>query len=79
MIMLDAITKEKLKDLLDDGEKTALFAEKIMEMICTDDESFEDIGEGIIHALLNDNADDLLISICGWSAKSIIEFIGGSN
>ena len=77
--MLNINTKEKLRNLLNDEAKTSAFAEKIIEMIGTDDESFEDIGEGIIRALLDDSADDLLIAICGWSAESILGFIKGDK
>ena len=68
-------TKEQLRAVLEDEEKTAAFAQKILEMIDTDDESYEDIGNSVIHALLNNDADGLLIALCGWSAESLLNLI----
>lgn len=77
--MLNINTKEKLRNLLNDDAKTAAFAETIIEMFQTDDETFEDIGKGIIYALLNNDADALLNAVCGWSADSILRFIVGDK
>ena len=68
-------TKEQLRAVLEDEEKTAAFAQKILETIDTDDESYEDIGNSGIHALLNNDADGLLIALCGWSAESLLNLI----
>ena len=68
-------TKEQLRAVLKDEEKTAAFAQKILETIDTDDESYEDIGNSVIHALLNNDADGLLIALCGWSAESLLNLI----
>ena len=42
-------TKEQLRAVLEDEEKTAAFAQKILETIDTDDESYEDIGNSVIY------------------------------
>ena len=68
-------TKEQLRAVLEDEEKTAAFAEKILETTDTDDESYEDIGNSVIHALLNNDADGLLIALCGWSAESLLNLM----
>ena len=68
-------TKEQLRAVLEDEEKTAAFAQKILETIDTDDESYEDIGNSVIHALLNNNAEGLLIALCGWSADSLLNLM----
>ena len=68
-------TKEQLRAVLKDEEKTAAFAQKILETIDTDDESYEDIGNSVIHALLNNDADGLLIALCGWSADSLLNLM----
>jgi len=65
-------TKEQLRAVLEDEEKTAAFAQKILETIDTDDESYEDIGNSVIYALLNNDAEGLLIALCGWSAESLL-------
>ena len=67
--------KERLTLILEDEEKTAAFAQKILETIDTDDESYEDIGNSVIHALLNNDADGLLIALCGWSAESLLNLM----
>ena len=68
-------TKEQLRAVLEDEEKTAAFAQKILETIDTDDESYEDIGNSVIHALPNNDADGLLIALCGWSAESLLNLM----
>ena len=68
-------TKEQLRAVLKDEEKTAAFAQKILETIDTDDESYEDIGNSVIHALLNNDAEGLLIALCGWSAESLLNLM----
>ena len=68
-------TKEQLRAVLKDEEKTAAFSQKILETIDTDDESYEDIGNSVIHALLNNDADGLLIALCGWSAESLLNLM----
>ena len=68
-------TKEQLRAVLEDEEKTAAFAQKILETIDTDDESYEDIGNSVIHALLNNDADGFLIALCGWSAESLLNLM----
>lgn len=68
-------TKEQLRAVLEDEEKTAAFAQKILETIDMDDESYEDIGNSVIHALLNNDADGLLIALCGWSVESLLNLM----
>ena len=68
-------TKEQLRAVLEDEEKTAAFAQKILETIDTDDESYEDIGNSVIYALLNNDAEGLLIALCGWSAESLLNLM----
>lgn len=67
--------KEQLTLMLEDEEKTAAFAEKILETTDTDDESYEDIGNSVIYALLNNDAEGLLIALCGWSAESLLNLM----
>lgn len=67
--------KEQLRAVLEDEEKTAAFTQKILETIDTDDESYEDIGNSVIHALLKNDAEGLLIALCGWSAESLLNLM----
>ena len=68
-------TKEQLRAVLKDEEKTAAFSQKILETIDTDDESYEDIGNSVIHTLLKNDAEGLLIALCGWSAESLLNLM----
>jgi hypothetical protein len=68
-------TKGQLRAVLEDEEKTAAFAKKILETTDTDDESYEDIGNSVLHALLNNDAEGLLIALCGWSAESLLNLM----
>ena len=67
--------KEQLTLILEDEEKTAAFTQKILETIDTNDESYEDIGNSVIRALLKNDAEGLLIALCGWSAESLLNLM----
>lgn len=67
--------QEQLRTVLEDEEKTAALAQKILETIDTDDESYEDIGNSVIHALLKNDAEGLLIALCGWSAEALLNLM----
>ena len=75
---MKAITKEKLESILDFDEKAEQLTEEILGMIHSNDESLDDIGRSVVHAILNNDAEDLLLTLCGWSIDTIVEsFAGG--
>ena len=77
---MKAITKEKLQSILDCDEKAEQLTEEILDMIHSNDESLDDIGRSVVHAILNNDAEDLLLTLCGWSIDTIIEsFVGGKE
>ena len=77
---MKAITKEKLQSILDCDEKAEQLTEEILGMIHSNDESLDDIGRSVVFAIINNDAEDLLLTLCGWSIDTIIEsFAGGKE
>ncbi len=74
---MKAITKEKLQSILDCDEKAEQLTEVILEMIRSNDESLDDIGRSVVFAIINNDAEDLLLTLCGWSIDTIIESFAG--
>jgi len=68
--------KEKIKNLLE-SEDWAENCEKIMEAFDTEYESDTDTwrskGFHLLKAVLEGDADGVLLSLCGWSAETLIE------
>jgi len=71
------ITKERLKSILDCEEKSEQLTEEILEMIHSNDESLDDIGRSVVFAILHNDAEDLLLTLCGWSVDTIMESFAG--
>ena len=77
---MKAITKEKLQSILDCDEEAEQLTEGILDMIHSNDESPDDIGRSVVFAIINNDAEDLLLTLCGWSIDTIIEsFAGGKE
>ncbi|MBQ7931408.1 MAG: hypothetical protein IJ334_10390 [Clostridia bacterium] len=77
---MKAITKEKLQSILDCDEEAEQLTEGILDMIHSNDESLDDIGRSVVFAIINNDAEDLLLTLCGWSIDTIIEsFVGGKE
>lgn len=49
------------------------FANALLESIRTDDEKPERMGRYIMKAIKENNFDDLMIALCGWSLKSLMQ------
>ena len=56
---------------LDDEERRLAFVESLLDAIETDRESLYKKGRDILHALETNNAEHLLIALCGWGANSL--------
>ena len=73
------MTKQELKekiievmqrdDCIDAYEQ---FVAALFDSIDADDEPWHKIGYYLLKALLNDNVDDALIALCGWSAEELM-------
>lgn len=58
-------------DRIDDEERRLAFVESLLDAIETDRESLYKKGRDILHALETNNAERLLIALCGWGANSL--------
>ena len=56
---------------LDDEERQVAFVESLLNAIQTDTESLYKKGWDILEALQTNNAEHLLIALCGWGANSL--------
>lgn len=54
-------------------DKLEAFVKTLFEEIDSDSESYEKIGYFLLKGVLKDNSDDIFISLCGWSIKSLLE------
>ena len=63
----------RLEAILADGEKSETLANCILEQIRTDDEPPRKVGHYFVKAVLDQNIDDLMIAICGWSVESLLD------
>lgn len=59
--------------ILADSTKCELLAETLDNQIQSDEEPFDRKGAAIINAYRNKNVDLLLIAICGWGFKTLVE------
>lgn len=64
---------DTMESILCDSDRCEGFAEMILEEIRSDEEQLHHIGSNIIKAYQNDDCDELLIAICGWSMDSLLK------
>ena len=64
---------EHLKKIRSDSTEYENLAETLFDSIDTDGEKLSRVGYYFAKAYIENNIDDLLIAICGWSMKSLIE------
>lgn len=64
----------RLERMHADTEKAAKMVEAFVTQIKTDSEPYEDIGHHMIEAIINNNIDNFLISVCGWGIESLLNF-----
>ena len=70
--LADESTRNKLQSVMTDTEKAEAFARAFFDEIASDSENYEDIGFQMARAILNNNIEELLVSISGWSSKSLL-------
>jgi hypothetical protein len=56
---------------IDDEERRLAFVESLLDAIKTDTEPLYKKGRDILRALKTNNAERLLIALCGWNANSL--------
>ncbi len=70
--LADEFTRKKLQSLMEDTEKAEAFARAFFDEIASDCENHDDIGLQMARAILNNNIEELLVSVSGWSSKSLL-------
>lgn len=64
----------KLTEFLQDTDKAEAFAEVLQREIQSDTEKPCRMGHYMAKAIIEDNIEDLLVAICGWTSKSLVQF-----
>ena len=57
---------------MSDAEKAEKLGEAFVEQIASDDEKKQRIGYYFAKAILDDNVEDLLVAVCGWTSESLL-------
>ncbi len=76
IVSSNALTEEqriRLQAIMEDEEKSEAVANCLLEQIRTDDEPPRKVGHYFIKAVLDQNIDDLMIAICGWSVNTLLD------
>ena len=72
---LDGETREKLLEIMQDPKKAELLAEVFIEQVTSDSEKPSSVGFYMAKAILDNSIDDLLIAVCGYRIKSLLDMI----
>ena len=63
-----------IQRVLDDDSLLEQFTELLIDEINNDDEAMDKKGRQLLNlCLIDDNADDFFIAICGWSIDSLLQ------
>lgn len=65
-------TRERLREVMTDAEKSEKLGEAFVEQVVSDDEKKQRIGYYLAKAILDNSVEDLLIAVCGWTSKSLL-------
>lgn len=66
-------TAERLREVMADTEKCTEFGGAFIRQIMSDDEKQNRLGHRLAKAILENNTEDLLIAVCGWSSESLLD------
>jgi len=71
---MTVMNKCLLEKLINNGtpDMYAAFAETIKQEIASDEDTYESIGYNLLKALLTDDADDILVALCGWYIDTLL-------
>ena len=69
---VDEKTYDRLRKVMSDVEKAEKFGNALKDAIESDDEKNGRFGYYLAKAIVDDNIEDLLIAICGWTSKSLL-------
>jgi len=67
--------RERLLEIMQDPKKAELLAEIFNEQVATDSEKLSSVGFYMAKAILDNSIDDLLIAVCGYRIKSLLDMI----
>lgn len=70
------MNKQMLAEIMQDSEKCEVLAMEVLEQIHSESESLEDIGRALLKARIDNNADDMLCALCGWTLDSLLARAG---
>lgn len=70
------MNKQMLAEIMRDDEKCAALALEVLEQVHSDSERLEDIGRALLKARIDNNADDTLCALCGWTLNSLLARAG---
>lgn len=65
-------TRGRLGAVMADAEKAEKLGEVFAEQVASDDEKKRRIGYYLAKAILDDNVEDLLVAVCGWTSESLL-------
>lgn len=65
-------TYDRLRAVMANMEKSEKLGEVFCEQVETDDEQKRRIGYYLAKAILDDSIEDLLVAVCGWTSKSLL-------
>jgi len=71
----DEETRKRLSKVVADDALAKKLAETFIDEIENDDETLEKVGYHMAQAILENNAEALLIAVCGWSSKSLLNIM----
>ncbi len=68
------MNKNLIKKLVENGtaDMFGAFAETVKNEIASDDAKYENIGWHLLKTLLDNNVDDVLLSISGWYSETLL-------
>lgn len=64
----------KLTEFLKDTDKAEAFAEVLQREMQSDTENPCRMGHYMAKAIIEDNIEDFLVAICGWTSKTLVQF-----
>lgn len=67
-----------LKEIMETPALCENLAQTLFDHLSTDDEPLDKIGFQLCKALLEEDAEAVLIAICGWSSDSLISLMTGN-
>lgn len=68
----DNETRDRLRAAMENEEMSERLGEAFVEAVDSDDEKPRRMGYYLAKAVLDDNVEDLLVAVCGWTSKSLL-------